>query len=107
MSEICIGIIIFLPVARAVAAAATRGGVINNRTMAAVGAGAMAEQFSTPNWISLPTRDVSAGSSEPGSPVIFTDQWAVHVTGGVEKARELAGVYGFDFVNEVSVSVFF
>lgn len=41
-------------------------------------------------------------SQEPATPVIFSNQWAVHVSGGESQARELAATNGFEFVSKVS-----
>ncbi|GAU98109.1 hypothetical protein RvY_09294-2 [Ramazzottius varieornatus] len=34
-------------------------------------------------------------------PAIYTDQWAVHIPGGIEKARILADEFGFEFVTQI------
>ncbi|OWA52946.1 Furin-like protease 1, isoforms 1/1-X/2 [Hypsibius exemplaris] len=63
----------------------------------------------TPDWIfysppaSSSLREDGGGfsASSQQDPVIFSDQWAVHVTGGAEKARQLARLYGFEYINEI------
>ncbi|XP_055338068.1 furin-like protease kpc-1 isoform X2 [Paramacrobiotus metropolitanus] len=40
-------------------------------------------------------------NTNPLNPVVFLDQWAVHVTGGEKEARRLASSFGFDFINQI------